>query len=440
MIKDHILSFLLVTGAVSAAAFGRFMLEFIFLYPLFMSCLWITGALYYYYQWERKSDSPDDLPELKSHPFVSILVPCYNEERQLEESIAALAAQNYPSFEIIAINDASTDRTGKMLDKLMKTYPMLRVIHHESNQGKAMGLRSGAMVAKGQHLVCIDCDAVMHPNAVAYMVYHLNINPRVGAVTGNPRVRSRGNLLAKIQIGEYSSIIGMIKRAQRVYGRIFTVSGVICAFRRRALEDVGYWSPDMITEDIDVSWALQRAHWSIQYVPNAIGWIWVPETFRGLWRQRLRWARGGAEAFLKYFFKSFSWRQRRMWPVFFEYLLSVFWAFIFIFAIILYFLGKFFTMPTGLYVATIFPPAFWGLVLGTMCLWQMLTSLVIESRYEPKLGRALLTTIWYPIFYWAIIMATIIIGFPMALFTLHRSRAIWTSPDRGKNRGTPSTI
>ncbi len=58
-------------------------------------------------------------------------------------------------------------------------------------------------------------------------------------------------------MGEFSSIIGLIKRTQRVYGRVFTVSGVIAAFRKQALADVGYWSPDMITEDIDISWKLQ---------------------------------------------------------------------------------------------------------------------------------------------------------------------------------------
>ena len=87
--------------------------------------------------------------------------------------------------------------------------------------------------------------------------------PHVGAVTGNPRIRTRSTLIGRIQVGEFSSIIGLIKRTQRIYGRVFTVSGVIAAFRRRALADVGYWSPDMITEDIDISWKLQLRHWDI---------------------------------------------------------------------------------------------------------------------------------------------------------------------------------
>ena len=98
-------------------------------------------------------------------------------------------------------------------------------------------------------------------------------NPNVGAVTGNPRIRNRSTLLGRIQVGEFSAIVGMIKRAQRSYGQVFTVSGVIAAFRKSALHDVGYWSNDMVTEDIDISWKLQLAGWSIYFEPNALCWV-----------------------------------------------------------------------------------------------------------------------------------------------------------------------
>ena len=74
-----------------------------------------------------------------------------------------------------------------------------------------------------------------------------------------------------------------------------TLNAGIAAFRRQALADVGYWSPDMITEDIDISWKLQLRHWDIFFEPRALCWILMPETLKGLWKQRLRWAQGGAE-------------------------------------------------------------------------------------------------------------------------------------------------
>jgi biofilm PGA synthesis N-glycosyltransferase PgaC len=110
---------------------------------------------------------------------------------------------------------------------------------------------------------------LLDPYATHWLVSHLIDSSRVGAVTGNPRIRNRSTLLGKLQVGEFSSIIGLIKRAQRVYGRIFTVSGVIAAFRKSALHDVGYWNTDMVTEDIDISWRLQMRHWEIRYEPNA---------------------------------------------------------------------------------------------------------------------------------------------------------------------------
>ncbi|KAG1244023.1 hypothetical protein G6F68_015616 [Rhizopus microsporus] len=71
----------------------------------------------------------------------------------------------------------------------------------------------------------------------------------------------------------------------------------------------------MITEDIDISWKLQRDHWSIFYEPRGLCWILMPETLRGLWKQRLRWAQGGAEVFLKNLRSIWSWRHRRLWPL-----------------------------------------------------------------------------------------------------------------------------
>ena len=400
----------------------------------------MVGGVYFYWHWERHSDGPDSMPSLPEHPpMVSILVPCFNEGENVAETIAGLAAQSYPRFEIITINDGSRDRTGIILNGLTVRYPNLRVIHHAKNQGKAMGLRMGSLVARGEHLVCIDGDAVLHPNAVAHLVAPLIRYPRVGAVTGNPRIRNRATLLGQIQVGEFSSIIGLIKRAQRIYGNVFTVSGVIAAFRRSALHRIGYWSIDMITEDIDVSWALELDQWSIQYQPSAVCWILMPETIKGLWRQRLRWAQGGAEVFLKQLRSIWTWRRRRMWMLMNEYVLSVAWAYGWLFSIFLYFVGKFVALPGGLNVPTILPPAFWGLMLATTCLMQFFVSLLIESRYEPSLLRSLYWIIWYPIAFWLISLLTTVVGFIRALSKPKGKRAVWTSPDRGFRSFNPPT-
>lgn len=405
--------------------------NFAFYYPLFMAWLWMIGGLWYFFHWERQiSRSPNDPPELDEYPGCSILLPCHNESDQVRETVQWLLGQTYPNVEIIAINDASTDDTGSILDELAADDERIRVIHFKTNQGKAMGLRAGAVASRNEFLFCVDGDALLHKSAIQWMMWHFVNGARVGAVTGNPRIRNRSTMLGRLQVGEFSSIIGLIKRAQRIYGRIFTVSGVVSGFRKAALHRNRYWNTDMVTEDIDVTWLLQTDHWDIRYEPNALCWILMPETLRGLWKQRLRWAQGGVEVLLRYGRKALRWRQRRMWGVVFEYTLSVIWAYVMTAIFVLYLLGQFVPLPDTLRVETVLPQ--WnGVVLGVTCLLQFALSLVIDSRYEKGLWRVYFWVIWYPLAFWVINVLTTVVAVPRALLKRRGEPAVWTSPDRG---------
>ncbi len=407
------------------------MFNFAFLYPLFMAWIWMLGGLWYYFHWERyPSRDPEIPPEMDAYPGCTILLPCFNEGDNVRETLAWLFDQTYPNFEIIAINDGSSDRTGAILDELAAEHPELRVIHFTSNQGKAMGLRMGAMASANEYLVCVDGDAILHPTAVQWLMWHLTSGPRVGAVTGNPRIRNRSTLLGRLQVGEFSSIIGLIKRAQRIYGRVFTVSGVVSGFRKSALHRNRYWNTDMVTEDIDVTWLLQSDHWDVRYEPNAMCWILMPETLGGLWKQRLRWAQGGVEVLLRYGRDVLKWRQRRMWGVLMEYFTSVVWAYVMASIFVLYALGLFVPLPETLTVETILPQ--WnGIILGMTCLLQFGVSLLIDSRYEKGLWRIYFWVIWYPLAFWLISMATTVAAVPRTLLRRRGQRAVWVSPDRG---------
>lgn len=404
--------------------------QFAFFYPIVMSFFWMAGGLYYYFRRERRSPPRTEPPAIGNPPFVSILIPCFNESAQVEETMAAAMAQRYPDFEVIAINDGSSDDTAEKLNSLAARYERLRVIHLDRNLGKANAMRMGALAARSEYLVCIDGDALLDEYATHWMVWHLMSGPRVGAVTGNPRIRNRSTLLGRLQVGEFSSIIGMIKRAQRVYGRLFTVSGVISAFRRTALHRIGYWADDMVTEDIDISWRLQMDHWDIRYEPNALCFILMPETLKGLWKQRLRWAQGGVEVMLRHTRDLLNWRKRRMWAVLFEYMLSVGWAYIMLFIMLLWLAGLFVPMPEQLYVQTILP-RWHGVILGMVCLTQFAASLVIDRRYETGVGRNYYWMIWYPIAYWMLSLFTTVTAVPKTLLKRRRERATWISPDRG---------
>jgi biofilm PGA synthesis N-glycosyltransferase PgaC len=408
----------------------KFFLDFAFYYPLAMAWFWIFGAINYYLRRERRGPSLTCPPELPYWPKATLVVPCHNEGDNARETVGYLAEQDYPDFEIIAINDGSRDNTGSVLDELTTIYPNLRVLHFPKNQGKAMGLRMAALASNSEFLICIDGDALLDRYATRWLMWHLVTWPRVGAVTGNPRIRNRSSLLGRLQVGEFASIIGLIKRAQRTSGRIFTVSGVIAGFRRSALHRIGYWNTDMVTEDIDVSWRLQIDHWDIRYEPNALCWILMPETLRGLWKQRLRWAQGGAEVARRYFKNLLVWRSRRMWPVIVEYLSSAIWSYVMLVVLVVGLIGTVVRLPAWLSMPGPFP-TWYGAMLGATCIVQFSISILIDRRYEDKIGRQFFWIIWYPLAFWLLGMLTTVVGLPKAFSKKIGTRAVWESPDRG---------
>jgi len=104
------------------------------------------------------------------------------------------------------------------------------------------------------------------------------------------------------------------------------VSGAICAFRKSAMVDVGLFDPEMATEDIALTWKLQRRFYDVRYEPRAVVAMQVPETLKGLYHQRRRWATGLAQVLRRNAVMFTDWRSRRLWPAFIEAVLSVLWA------------------------------------------------------------------------------------------------------------------
>ena len=417
-------------GEFWAAGVPAWVYGFCFLYPLFMSWIWIVGSVYYWFRYEKKGSNPASLPQLDHYPHIALVVPCFNEEIHVEETVLNLLAHDYPNFEVIAVNDGSKDRTAEILDRLSSEYPRLRVVHQQKNQGKAVGLTTAALMTDAEYILGIDGDALLDHNAARWMVRHFMFSPRVGAVTGNPRLRTRSTLLGRIQVGEFSSIVGIIKRAQRTYGRLFSVSGVCVMFRKVALTDVGFWSRETLTEDVDISWKLQLAHWDVRFEPAATCWILMPETLRGLWKQRLRWATGGAQAIIKYRWLWTQWTKRRMWPVYLEYGLSLIWSYMMVLTIIMFFLGLFMPLPAWLAVSSLLP-GWTGLLIAATSMFQTGVAMLLDSRYDYRLWRNFFYMIWYPFAYWLINMATAVVAFPKALLRKKNQRGLWVSPDRG---------
>jgi poly-beta-1,6-N-acetyl-D-glucosamine synthase len=393
-----------------------------------MGIVWSIGGLIFFIRRER--NSPSELPQMEM-PFVSILIPAYNEEKTIEETVQHCSALNYPYYEMIVINDGSKDHTVNILKKLLNQYSNLRVVNIIENKGKANALKQGVLVSKGEFIAAIDSDALLDKDALLYIMPHFilpKFGERVGAVTGNPRIRNRSNLFSKIQLAEYASIIGLIKRTQRILGKVMTVSGVFVVFRKKALVDIGMWDTDLITDDIGITWKLQRRFWDVRYEPKALCWMLVPETLKGIWNQRSRWTQGGIEVVLRHKDIFLDWRQRRLYPVYIEQVLSIIWAFT-------WFITTFITIYKILFLNTFTSPLLWmGNYLSIICIIQFLIALSIEKHYEKDILKFLIWTIWYPLLYWHIAALLVVFSFPRSLKILRKSKnefATWESPDRG---------
>lgn len=322
--------------AVDGSLAYRAALVFFGFYPVFMALVWVVMSVVYWMRRERnlpsryqRRDEEDDY-----RPMVSVAIPAYNEADFIEKTVRTALSMEYPNFEVIVVNDGSTDGTADRVRALQEAdrHGRLRLVDKQVNEGKAMALNDAVAVARGELLLFMDADVRPSAGTLRAIVPHFAA-PRVGAVTGNPRVARRDTLLKKLQAIEFSSIISVQRRAQRIWGRVLTCSGAVMAVRKSALAEVGGFRPDMATEDIDLTWRLQKRFWDIRYVAEAVVWMQVPKNLRELWRQRRRWSKGLAQVLLRHAGVPFRWAYRRLWPVFYEATASIAWSFSYLFVV-----------------------------------------------------------------------------------------------------------
>ncbi|QLY23852.1 poly-beta-1,6-N-acetyl-D-glucosamine synthase [Bdellovibrio sp. KM01] len=392
-------------------------LKFLFLViPFMLPMIWIMGAFVFYFKRERKRL---ELTEFSDQPY-TILIPCYNEENCAEATIRSLDHLPADKCEIIAINDGSRDKTQMVLERLAMTRPHMRVINLVQNRGKAAALTLGAMASRYEFILCIDADSELDAQAPRIMLEHFR-DEHVAGVTGNPRVKNRGTLVGRLQVGEFSALVGMIKRYHQTLGRLFALSGVLVMFRKSAIESIGYWDTDTVTEDVGISWKLQTSGWSLKYEPKAKCDVLMPDTLKGLWKQRLRWAQGGFEVVLKHGKSVLNSRDVGLRLILLEYIFSVTWAFMLPVTILCAVFG------TNLHDIN---PSYAILLTGVMSFTQFLVGLFLHGRYERSTGLGFVA-IWYPFAYWMINSFVLFVAIPKVLFGPKRQFSSWISPDRG---------
>lgn len=404
----------------------QLILEGLLFYPIVMSVFWLTGTILYFLLKEMHLKKVIDT---SINDGITFIVPCFNEADTLEETIENLSALNYPNKEIIAVNDGSSDDTSNVLASLENHYDFV-FIDLEQNMGKANALNTAVKRSKNEYIMVIDADTIVDDDAPYYMMENFKKHENLGAVTGNPRIRNQSTLLGKIQTLEYASIIGCIKRAQVLSGFVNTVSGVFTLFSKKALEDVDYFDTDMITEDIAVSWKFHFEDYRILYEPRALCWMLVPETLKGLFKQRLRWAQGGHEVVIRDFSKMFKVKNPSLWILYLEQIFSIVWVYSIVVILTFTMLNinfldyYFYRFNLNLILLSAF-------VLTYVNVIQFTLSLLIDSRYEKKNLLYVIFLSWYPVAYWIINAIVAVVAFPKAVKRKKGEFATWSSPDRG---------
>lgn len=231
-------------------------------------------------------------------PLLTVLVPCFNEEKTVNNCLIALLTQTYSYFEAIVINDGSTDNTLQVASDFCNKFQNFSLIN-KPNSGKAGSLNSGIKKAKGSIIVVVDADSILHPDSLQQIVNSFK-DPKIQALGGNVKVINRNSLLTKHQGLEYISGLHLQRKAFAYLGCSQVVPSAIGAFRKKALLKANLYSTDTLVEDMDITIKIAKSGGRVDFNPKAISYTEAPTTFSNLAKQRLRWAYGMFQVIAKH--------------------------------------------------------------------------------------------------------------------------------------------
>jgi biofilm PGA synthesis N-glycosyltransferase PgaC len=351
---------------------------------------------------------PGDLPS------VAVLVPARNEAMVLEECLDALLASDHPELEIHVLSDGSTDGTAD----IARHYAGRGVILHEhvENLGKSRVLELALAGLTADLVMVIDADTRLGRSAAREMAEVFARDPDVAGATANVRVKRAGNLLACLQVVEYASIIGLLKRANSAWGGLFTVSGAACCFRTGIIRETGGFASPSITEDIELSWRLQKAGFKLVYVPRALVGVEVPHAARDLWRQRVRWSQGLAEVLRLHGNVRHS-RNPALRVFALEALLGMVWV-----GFLVWHIGAGFAGLIGDSDFTSWTPGFWQVMGVSLFSCQTAMAMLYDGHYARLPWRYLPLALIYPFYFLIIVLPTSLLGWTKGFFSSNTGR------------------
>lgn len=235
-------------------------------------------------------------------PFVTIMIPAHNEEYVIANTVENVLQLDYPNFEIIVIDDRSSDNTDAVIRKLEEKYDKVTALVRDKDAfpGKSAVLNDAFKIAKGDAVLVFDADATVEPDFLNKLIPLLE-PADVGAVQARKIIRNKDfNFLTRCQNNEYTMDTNFQVGRDAVKGAV-ELRGNGELIKREALEDINGWNNYTITDDLDMSTRLHIKGWDIRFCPDACvyeeGIIYIFPLFR----QRRRWLEGTIRRYLEYF-------------------------------------------------------------------------------------------------------------------------------------------
>lgn len=271
----------------------------------------IGGYIYIYRcnQSNGRIPLPDD-----DYPMVSVLVPAHNEALVVQRTVRSLLNFDYPKdkYEIIVINDNSSDNTENIIADLASEFPDNRLMCVSTDKvvggtGKSNALNIGFSVAAGSVIAIYDADNTPEPKALRLLVENLVADPKAGAVIGKFRTRNRNaSLLSRFVNIETLSHQCMNQAGRFFFFKLCTIPGTNYVIRRSIVEAVGGWDVKALSEDTEISFRIYRMGYYIKLLPQAVTWEQEPHLLPVWFRQRVRWAKGNIYVMMKNFKYTFD--------------------------------------------------------------------------------------------------------------------------------------
>lgn len=231
-----------------------------------------------------------EIIELEEYPGVTVIVPCYNEEKTLRGTIDSLLDLDYPKdkLKIMIIDDGSKDKTWEVAKEFEK-FSNIKIIQ-KKNGGKYTALNLGLKYVDTPFLGCLDADSFVDAQALKRIMTYFKDKDTM-AVAPSIVVDKPKNILQGAQKAEYDMAI-YNKKMLAFLGGIHVTPGPFSIFRKKVFDDLGPYRHAHNTEDQEIALRMQKNHYKIEHCPDAYVYTVVPSSVKKLYRQRLRWIYG----------------------------------------------------------------------------------------------------------------------------------------------------